>query len=138
MEPDAPRPSLAADLALALALGAAFACLAAPGLDVPPTPVMDEVHHAGSALARLAGQAATETTHPPLAKHLMALGAWLGGHTGAALGPATLAAMRAPAVVAGALGVMATYGLARALSGRRAVGAFAAALLALDGAWRVH
>ena len=129
---------LAKDLGLALALGTAFVCLALPGLDQPATPVMDEIHHAGSALAWLAGQGASEVTHPPLAKQLMALGAWLAGIQGTTLGPAALAAMRAPAVVAGALGVMATYGLGRVVGGRPAVGVLAAGLLALDGAWLVH
>lgn len=129
---------LAKDLGLALALGLGFALLAANGLDQPPFPVMDEVHHAGSALAWLAGQGATEATHPPLAKHLMALGAWLAGGPRAGLDPAALAAMRAPAVAAGALGVMATYGLGRVIGGQRAVGCLAALLLALDGTWLVH
>lgn len=131
------RTEFTKDLALALGLGAAFALLAAPGLDQPPFPVMDEVHHAGSALAWLAGQGATEVTHPPLAKHAMALGAKLAGVPTDALSPAALAAMRAPAVLAGALGVAATYGLGRVLGGR-AVGVAAALLLALDGTWLVH
>ncbi len=132
------KSALAIDLGLALLLGLAFVLLAGGSLAQPAVPIMDEVHHAGSALGWLAGKPAAEVTHPPLAKHLMALGAWIAGVPRDGLGPAALAAMRAPAVVAGAIGVMATYGLGRVLAGRRAVGVFAALLLMVDGAWLVH
>lgn len=68
--------------------------------------------------------------HPPLAKLVMAVG--LSACGGDSLG------WRLPSVGLGVLGLLATYGLAKALTGRVEIARWATIYLALDNLWFVH
>jgi dolichyl-phosphate-mannose--protein O-mannosyl transferase len=126
-------PLLLATLALALSL---------PRLTTPDVYVFDELYYAYTAGKYVAGEEAYSTavlpredpalewTHPPLAKLLIAGGILLGGDN--PLG------WRIVSALFGALGVVAAYLLALALTGNRVTAMVAGGLLLLDGLYLVE
>jgi dolichyl-phosphate-mannose--protein O-mannosyl transferase len=75
-----PPRGLRRDLAIALILMAVAGVFRLPRLGQPPEEYFDEVYHAKAARQYLSGEAPAEWVHPPMAKHLIAVGVWAFGY----------------------------------------------------------
>lgn len=112
----------------ALVLGAALFRL--PGLGQPAEEYFDEVYHAKSARQYIEGAAPAEWVHPPMAKHLIALGVRAFGYEPWAwrVVPALFGVALAPVF----------YLLARRATGSERAARLAALILLLDGVYLVQ
>ncbi|HEX6737056.1 MAG TPA: phospholipid carrier-dependent glycosyltransferase [Vicinamibacteria bacterium] len=125
-----PPPERQRDLLIAVAFAVAAAVFRLPGLGLPAEEVFDEVYHAKSALQYLQGEPPVEWVHPPLAKHLIAVGVKLFGYQAWAwrLMPALAGIALAPVF----------YALARSVLPTRRAAVLAGVLLLSDGVYLVQ
>jgi dolichyl-phosphate-mannose-protein mannosyltransferase len=75
-----PPPGPRRDFWLAVTFAVVAAVFRLPQLGLPAEEVFDEVYHAKSALQYLKGEPPVEWVHPPLAKHIIALGVYVFGY----------------------------------------------------------
>jgi dolichyl-phosphate-mannose-protein mannosyltransferase len=125
-----PPPEPRRDLLIAVGFAVLAALFRLPGLGMPAEEVFDEVYHAKSALQYLQGEPPVEWVHPPLAKHLVAVGVYLFGYRAWAwrLMPALAGVALAPVF----------YVLARRVLPTRRAAVLATALLLSDGVYLVQ
>jgi dolichyl-phosphate-mannose--protein O-mannosyl transferase len=125
-----PPPERQRDLLIAVAFAVAAAVFRLPGLGLPAEEVFDEVYHAKSALQYLQGEPPVEWVHPPLAKHLIAVGVYVFGYQAWAwrLMPALAGIALAPVF----------YALARSVLPTRRAAVLAGVLLLSDGVYLVQ
>lgn len=124
------RARLLNDYLICSALGAASFVLLFVNYWFPPGKIFDEVYFPRAAEEYLTRQYIYENTHPPVTKLLITLSVIL---FGGMHGGDTSWGWRFLDVVFGAIAVCLLYVLARAITGSRLFGAYAAGLFALDG-----
>ncbi len=127
---EAKRPRLLNDYVICGGLTAASFVLLFINYWFPPGKIFDEVYFPRAAEEYLTRQYIYENTHPPVTKLLITLSVML---FGGMHGGDTSWGWRFLDVVFGALAVGLLYVLARAITGSRLFGAYAAGLFALDG-----
>jgi dolichyl-phosphate-mannose-protein mannosyltransferase len=125
-----PPPGPRRDVWIAAAFALAAAVFRLPQLGLPAEEVFDEVYHAKSALQYLQGEPPVEWVHPPMAKHIIALGVFLFGYRAWAwrLMPALAGVALAPVF----------YFLARRVLPSQRAAVLATVLLLCDGVYLVQ